>query len=209
MKTLIAVPCMDMIPFGFMKSVINLSFYDQCEIGLAAGSLVYDARNQLAKKAVDEGFDRVLWLDSDMVFQPDLFKRLKERLDEGHDFVSGIYFSRKQPVHPVFYEECKITKNEAGQTIPMIEPFKDYPENDLFEIQACGFGGVMMNTSIIKAVNDKYGLPFYPILGFGEDLAFCYRLKQLGIKMMCDSSIKLGHLGTREITEETWRNGGF
>lgn len=207
MRTLIAVPCMEMIPFDFMKSVINLTYYGQCEIGLASGSLVYDARNQLAKKAINEDFDRVLWLDSDMVFSPDLFKRLSDRLDEGHDFVTGIYFTRKKTVEPVFYSRLEIVKDEKGMSIPEVEAFKDYPRDSLFEIQACGFGAVMMNTKVIKAVSDNFGLPFYPTAGFGEDLSFCYRCQSLNIPMMCDSSIKLGHIAYREINEETYLGG--
>ena len=62
MRTLVAIPCMDMIPMKFMQSLLNLGFKGDCEIGLASGSLIYDARDQLAEKAVHEGFDRVLCL---------------------------------------------------------------------------------------------------------------------------------------------------
>ena len=61
MRTLVAIPCMDTIPTKFMECLLNLGFKGDCEIGLAFGSLIYDARDQLAEKAVNEGFDRVLW----------------------------------------------------------------------------------------------------------------------------------------------------
>lgn len=209
MKTLIAIPCMDTIPTRFMQSLLNLGFKGDCEIGLASGSLIYDARDQLAEKAVKEGFDRVLWLDSDMIFNPDIFARLSEHLDNGLGFVSGLYFKRKKPIGPVIYKKCQLGKDAQGRQIPIIEDYTDYPENRLFTIEACGFGGVMMNTDIIKRVMDQYGQPFFPVAGFGEDLAFCYRCKMLGIPLHCDSSIRLGHLALYEVNEETFLKGEF
>ena len=32
-------------------------------------------------------------------------------------------------------------------------------------------------------------------LGFGEDMAFCIRAKELGYPLWCDSSIQAGHIG--------------
>lgn len=61
-----------------------------------------------------------------------------------------------------------------------------------------------MTTDLIKRVADKFGLPFAPMLGFGEDLSFCGRVSQVGGKMFVDSSIKMGHVGLGTITEATY-----
>ncbi len=45
-----------------------------------------------------------------------------------------------------------------------------------------------------------------PMLGFGEDIRFCWRVKQLGVPMYCDSRIKVGHVGLCTITEEIYQN---
>lgn len=209
MRTLVAIPCMDTIPTKFMECLLNLGFKGDCEIGLASGSLIYDARDQLAEKAVNEGFDRVLWLDSDMTFKPDLFKRLSEHLDNGLGFVSGLYFKRKKPIGPVIYKTCELSKDDQGHQIPVIVDYTDYPTESLFTIEACGFGGVMMDTEVIRRVMNRYGKPFFPVAGFGEDLAFCYRCKMLGIPIYCDSLIKMGHLAQYEVTEETFLKGEF
>ena len=71
-KTLIAIPCMDMVHTGFMRSLLGLHHPGAVRYSLTMSSLIYDARNSLAKQAVTEGYDRVLWLDSDMDFAPDL-----------------------------------------------------------------------------------------------------------------------------------------
>lgn len=204
MKTLICIPCMDMVHTEFMKSLLAMRRPGDTKIVISQSSLIYDARNNMARQAVKGGFDRVMWLDSDMSFEPDLMERLSARLDEGYDFVSGLYFTRKAPIRPVVYSECGYFENEEGAVSPVAVWYDDYPRDTLFEVKASGFGGVMMTIDCIKAVADKFGLPFAPMLGFGEDLSFCGRLSQTDKKMWVDSTIKLGHVGQGTITEDVY-----
>ena len=204
MKTLIAMPCMDMVHTAFMESLLKLQPAGDVDFGITCSSLIYDARNMLANKAIVEGFDRVLWLDSDMVFEPDLEQRLAARLDEGYDIVSGLYFTRKSPIRPVIYKEIYIEQNEDGSVKPVSVNYDDYPRDSFFEIAACGFGAVMMTVDVLKRIRDHFGLPFSPAIGFGEDLSFCMRAKELGIPIWCDSSIKLKHIRHYEVSEEDY-----
>lgn len=201
MKTMIAIPCMDMMHSQFVMSLTGLRLDGDIKFAYAVSSLVYDARNSLARKAIVEGFDRVLWLDSDMEFQPDLYKRLKEDLDEGRDLVSGLYVTRKGTIKPVIFEECGYKHMGGNEVKPIATTYYEYPKDQIFEISACGFGGVLMNVSLIKEVEAKYGLPFAPMLGFGEDISFCMRAKELGYKLWCDSRVKMGHIGLTMFTE--------
>ena len=205
MKTLIGIPCMDMVNAMFMRSVLGMELEGTVEYSLAIGSLVYDARNQLAQRAVVNGFDAVLWLDSDMTFGPDLFKRMAARLDEGAEFVSALAFTRKPPTHPVVYDYIGLDENRTPRAIPIME----YPENEIFEINGAGLGCVMMTTDLIDRVGRKFGLPFSPVMGFGEDLSFCMHVKELGVPMFCDSGIKAGHLAYVEVNEELYKKGGL
>lgn len=205
MKTLIAIPCMDMVHTVFMKSLMGMNRVGQTGFAFSCSSLVYDARNTLAKQAVTEGYDRVLWLDSDMDFQPDLLQKLSEDMDEGRELVSGIYFKRKAPVKPVIYKSLGYYKNEDERGVtPVAVSYEDYPKDSIFPIAACGFGGVLVTTDLIQRVGDKFGLPFSPIMGFGEDLSFCSRVTELGVEMFCDSRVKMGHVGLGTITEEVY-----
>lgn len=204
-KTMIAVPCMDYVHADFFRSCLSLNPVGYTEFFISAASLVYDARNQLAKMAIDKGFDRVLWLDSDMLFDPDLIARLNARIDEGAEYVSAFYIRRKPPFHPVIYKELTIEKIGEREYLPKAEAYLDYPQDSYFEIAASGFGAVMMTTEVIRRIAERFGLPFSPILGFGEDLSFCKRAGELGIKMYCDSNIKLGHIGSSVFTEQIYR----
>lgn len=205
MRTLIAIPALDMIHTIFFKSIMSLDRVGEVGFGLTSSSLVYDARNGLAKKAINENYDRVLWLDSDMEFSPDLMKKLSADIDEGYEMVCGLFFKRKAPVEPCIYKEVGYYHNEGtNEVTPVALCYEDYPRDQLFEVAACGFGGVMMTTELLRKVADEFGQPFSPILGFGEDLSFCKRVSHIGSKMYCDSRIKMGHVGQGTVTEETY-----
>ena len=190
MKYLIAVPCMDMVNTMFMMSLISLNKPPESKVAVCRSSLVYDSRNKLAEIAVNNDFDRVLWLDSDMSFEPDMMTRLIADMDEGREFVCGIYHSRKTPIRPVIYAELR--ENDGVTEAINIDPI---PENSVFEIAAAGFGCVMMNTDVLKRAAGENDYPFVPIKGWGEDLSFCVKAKRAGVKLWCDSGVKVGHIG--------------
>lgn len=204
MKTLIAIPCMDMVHTGFFKSVLQLQRKEEVGFSIISSSLIYDARNNLAKNAVDGGFDRILWLDSDMEFDRDLLNRLIDDMDENNlDVVSGIYFTRKSPSMPCFYQKVGYYHDDENDSVsPVAMHYYEYPQDQLFTVEGMGFGAVLVKTDLVKKVQEKYGLPFSPILGFGEDLSFCIRARDIGAQLWVDSRIKCGHIGQIVYSEE-------
>lgn len=199
MKTLIAVPAMDTVHTMFFESMWGLKKPPDTFLAVISSSLVYDARNQLAAQAVKDGFDRVLWLDSDMRFQPDLLERMHENLDAGHPFTCGLFFTRKAPVRPCVYSVL-----DQHEGTPICIPFSHWG-NEPFEAQACGFGAVMTSVELLKAVQERFGLPFTPIQGFGEDFSFCLRARELGVLPWCDPRIQVDHIGISIFNESTYQ----
>lgn len=196
MKTLIAIPCGDQCPTDFLRALLSLEIVGQAQFTFAQGSLVYDARNRLTEIALEGDFDRVLWLDSDMSFLPDMMKRFSADLDEGREMVCGLYVTRKAPIKPTIYSHLGLRKNPGEKfATPEIEVMDKYPKDQIFEVVGCGFGGVMMTTDLLRRVADGYGAVFSPATGFGEDLSFCLRVRDMGEKIWCDSQIRMGHIG--------------
>ena len=73
MKTMIAIPCMDTVTSRFAASLMALKQVgDPCIKYFGMNSLIYDTRNQIAKMAIEEGCDRVLWLDIDTIVMKDI-----------------------------------------------------------------------------------------------------------------------------------------
>lgn len=200
MKIMIAVPCFDHMDVQFVNCLENLERVGECKVEFAASSLIYDARNGLAMKAINEGYDWVLWLDSDMVFGPTL---LKDLLATGKDLVCGLYFSRRPPYKPAIFSKCYFEQNGLLRK-PISENYYDYPKKELFEVQAFGFAGVLTKVETLDVINSAMGLPFCPIPGFGEDLSFCIRARQIDYKLWCDSRISIGHIGKVIIDENVY-----
>lgn len=197
MKVLIAVPCMDQVPAQFAQCLATLGKVDKTIVAFQIGSLVYTSRNDLAQIAIKQGCDYIFWLDSDMMFPPDALTRMFKSLEHG-DIVSGLYFRRVAPFTPVIYDKLDIDDTGCHYTEP-----KEIPDG-IFEVAGCGFGCVLMPTDIMIDVIEKYGSPFTPINGIGEDLSFCWRARQLGFKIVCDPDIPLGHVGHHVITRELY-----
>ena len=200
-KILIAVPCMDMVSAQFAHSLATLTSYGvedtQISIWFSLGSLIYTSRNEIAKRALTEGADLVMWFDSDMIFNPDTMIRMLKHIDDGHDIVTGIYYRRTIPLTPVAFSKMDIDEKEQKS---FYEEYDEIP-GEPFEVAACGVGCVLMRTEIFTAVFSKFGNMFSPIGNIGEDIAFCWRARECGYKILADPTIPLGHVGHNVITK--------
>ena len=201
MKILIAVPCLDMMHTEFVESFMNIHKPDDSAFVFVRNSLTYNSRNLIAQKAIEHEFDRVMWFDSDMVIPYEAIDTLSYDLDRGRDFVTGLYFMRTKPTKPVLYSKVVWNVKKDGLVETGAESYMEYPEG-IFEIAGSGFGCVMTSVDLLKKVVDEYGSPFTPLMGIGEDLAFCWRVAKMGMKMYCDSRVKCGHIGTEHFDED-------
>lgn len=195
MKTLIAIPCGDLCHTDFLRSLLGLEAVGEAQYTFAQGSLVYDARNRLAEAAINGGFDRVLWLDSDMIFPRDLMRRMHGHLDAGLQMITGVYSTRKPPIRPTLYSELTLTQAPGEKfATPGHKQITELPKEP-FTVAGCGFGCVMVTVDLLRRVWETYGAGFTPASGFGEDLSFCLRVSDLGEKIWCDPGIVCGHVG--------------
>lgn len=207
MRTLIAIPCMDDVKTLFLESMMYLQRTADDGLGIIKSSLIYDARNTLGQLAVSNKAEYIFWLDSDLVFEPDLLERMFKAIGD-KDFISGLYFKRRPPYEPCIFSVAGFEQGEGREIIPIAETYLDYPKNSVFEIEACGFGCVLMKTSMFEKVYETQGLPFSPVLGFGEDISFCIKAREAGFKLYCDSSVQCDHTAqilVNESTYEVWR----
>lgn len=188
MKLLIAIPCMDTVPVDFMKSLLRLTQKLTAdgvdyEVAIESGTLVYMARDRLAGKAVNQRFTHVLWLDSDMVFEPEIVEDLQFC---GKDFVTGIAHGRRKPFTSCLFKNIDLNHLELWQ-------LKDYPA-EAFEVAGCGMACCLMSTEVIKQVMINCGTAFNPIMQYGEDISFCKRARDLGFKIYAEPTVRLGHI---------------
>ena len=81
MKLLLAIPTLENVPVEFLASLIHLVEHLKDEdvdfsVRMESNTLVYFAREELVRYALVHKFTHVLWLDSDMVFTPEIVEDL-------------------------------------------------------------------------------------------------------------------------------------
>ena len=186
MKLLIAIPSLDYMHTEFVKSLTALvcRLKDEgivFDVAIQSGTLVYVARDKLAKKAIEGKYTHVLWLDADMVFHDGLLDDLQF---SGKPFVVGICHSRREP-----YVSCLFKSIEPA------ERFTEYPHG-VFEVAASGMACALIKTDILREVAlQNYGSCFCPTRRLGEDLAFCKRVHERGYKIYAEPMAWIGHIG--------------
>lgn len=200
MKTFIAIPSMESVPTKFAMALAKLRRAGDTMIGNIEGSLVYNARNDLARLAIQSEADQILWLDSDMVFDPDLLERMTKVTEENDiDFLTGLCFRRKPPYTPTIFERLDYRPEEKKC---IHTQFLSVPKG-LFKVEGCGFAGVLMKTDVILSVASRFdGRMFDPLDGMGEDISFCWRARECGYDIWCDPTIELGHVGQTVVTRQ-------
>lgn len=184
-KLLIAVPTLDYIHRKFVESLsgllksFSLTDYD---VAFEGCTLVYISRDNLARKAIEGCYERVLWLDADMVFEPDIYKQLRQT---DKDFVTAIYRGRHGTHRPCIFEKLEPPERWEGF---------DY-DGPIREIKGCGFGCALTSTDILEKVWNRNGTCFRPTPLLGEDLAFCKRASDLGYSIWANLDAPVGHIG--------------
>lgn len=191
MRILLGMPTVRDIPSKTVISLLQTVQKDVVDPFIVQGSLVYDARDEIARFAVDNDYDYVLYADSDMIFNSDDLKTL---LSHNVGICSGLYVKRHGENENVAYTKV-IHRRRFPFRSPKLIP--DGQRTGFGEIAAVGFGFCLIKTSVIKTMFKYYKSLFEPKWGLGEDIAFCERARHIGYKTFIDRDVKLGHIGDK------------
>ncbi|HLC92121.1 MAG TPA: hypothetical protein VJH23_00245 [archaeon] len=161
-----------------------------------ASPIIFENRNEIVRRVLDfesksgMKFDYMLWLDNDIMFTFENIKTLLAHLDSGDGFISGVYYNPKNSgILPVAYWK-------DGDNYKWLE---EKELHGVMEVDAVGFGFCAMKTDLMRGVFAKYApRPFnMRQLDNGslvtEDQIFCERAKELGAKIILDTSIVVKH----------------
>jgi hypothetical protein len=185
---------------------------DHCLRGLEAcgvrvdrskGSSAIDlARNIRATDAVRDGFDSVLFIDSDILFDPaDAISLLRNP----EPVIAGVYAAKK-----LGNGQLNVHFEDGIETVRVGE-WADRP----YPVKKVGAGFLRIKTAVLRQMAqqlelpycrmaDRYGWPFFQPMVVQEDgearylcedYAFCWRLRQIGITPMVDTSFRIYHIG--------------
>jgi hypothetical protein len=158
-------------------------------------SAIDQGRCVMAQEALDDGFEHIVWIDADVAFWPYDVERM---IKSGPLFVSAPYSVKGWPALTTEFFEKKVILGEKG---------------GLYEIKYAATGFMYTHRSVYNAIVQSEKMQkvkiwggqyevypyFYPLLingeYLGEDFAFCHRIRNAGIKLYSDTTIKLAHIG--------------
>lgn len=185
---LIAIPSRDTWKAAFGVSLCRLMPYTMLQtnhditVSNAKGLTVGTARNMLARQALENNFDYILFLDDDMTFPHDALITLLNHNKE----IVGVNYPRKH------MDLTPTGKQLDGRLLE--------PKEGLEEVKYLGGGLLLIN---VKEVLSKLQYPFFHEdheNRVGEDAYFCQIAREAGISIWCDHDLskKVGHLGEIE-----------
>lgn len=195
-KLLVGVPSLDFMHVETVKSLCALLARMRADginhdLFICSGTLAHVARDKIARKAINEDYSHVLWLDADMIFGPELLEDLSF---SGKQFVSGVAAARRPPHMICLFKDLDLNSLKHVE----VEDLRGEP----FEIAGCGFACVLITVDILRAVCLKYKTCFLPMADYGEDLAFCKRAGEMGYHIWADPSVRVGHIGHNAVWPE-------
>lgn len=165
-------------------------------IEIVQGTYVHTARQELMDQMLIDGVTHVLWLDTDMRFPPDALVRLIN-----HDLpLVGINYSKRR-VPPEFVAIKTVGWNAGEVSAKLVT---DEDSHGLEEVEAIGFGMVLMQTAALKNMPDPKKEPWFWFKWMedkqqqvGEDVWFCKLFRDSGQRIFVDHDLskECGHIG--------------
>lgn len=149
--------------------------------------------------------DWLLFIDDDMVWQPDAIGRLiaaREELDA--DILGALCFRRSPPHEPTMF----VREEPTSGAYNYLEDWN----TDIVEVDATGMAFVVIHKRVFEMIAGSPMPPyevrtqmnppeFFRWTGmFGEDLQFCQDAKAAGARIFVDTRIEIGHVSEIEIT---------
>jgi hypothetical protein len=179
-------------------------------LGMPISKSIRVQGNQIARQRqalLDHWYDNaetdwLLWVDSDVVINPDIWKLLHDTADsKTHPMVSGIYFISKTtngslPVPmPVIFDDID------EYTVKYHHPL---PVNEVLKIDMAGMGLVVMHRSVVTKLREKYGtdISFFAENDqkndkfVGEDISFFRKCKAIEIPLYAHTGAIAKHMKT-------------
>ena len=204
----------------FMRSVTIFREYDgspkgrKCVRAMTRSKGLYVAlnRNIVVMEFLQSNIEYLLSIDTDILFEPEHVYRLLDIMDSEHQIVSGFYYALTDEgqVHSAAWN-FETPRLVADQTPRKIERLQ--------EIASCGFGFCMVHRSVFERIAERhsddqwkwFGHDLWPLPEgnqkgrLGEDVTFCMRARELGIKTWGYGDVFVSHVKTCYLTPELYQ----
>ena len=206
---MIAMPCYDSVKVNTMVAIVKVvqqlsKSGIQVGINTMKSPLIHQARNYLTSVFLDSDFTHLLFIDSDVEFEPEAILRM---LVARKDVICSPY---------------RVKSMDVNQKMYTVELKKDAPieTGDLIEITAGPTGIMLIHRDVFKKIIEKFPdlkiknsvFPkpgpdhkyYYNFFDFtfkdgysaGEDVSFCKLVRQAGFKLYANTASFTKHHGS-------------
>lgn len=174
---------------------------------IVQGSILTSQRNEGIQRMRG---DWILYIDDDMVWQPDAVGKLIEARDEFDlDIVGGLCFRRSEPYAPTLY--MRERPNEGGYNF-----LESWAEDEIVEVDATGAAFLLIHKRVFEMIAGGPMPPFEHRVReggpppnyfrwegtLGEDLRFCQDAKAAGARIWVHTGIPIGHVTERTVSHQ-------
>lgn len=192
-SVLIAVPTYENISCETFKSIYDIDKmnYD-CEFEFIKGYGCANARNKIAQTAINDCYDYVLMIDSDMTVPKDI---LKNMLEDPKDVVLGCCAHKSSK----YYDNLVCIYHDDGEYdythMYSIDELNNTSDHRI-KVHGGGMACALIKTDVFKKL--KY--PWYKWTDYenksslSEDLYFCSLCRDKGIDIYADTRVRCGHI---------------
>lgn len=206
---------------AFDRGQLGLLSHDRSKLSVRVGTDgLPAARNTVAEQLLMSDVDWLLWIDSDMGFQPDLLYRLRAAADPvERPVVGALCFALRQFAHdgmhgfrtrptPTIYQWTERPDGRRQFIAPSL-----YPVNELIRCEATGSAALLIHRSVFEAVSKdlqqrgQLANTWYDrIRGtdgqfIGEDISFCMRVGAAGLPIHVHTGARTTHYKTQWVSE--------
>jgi hypothetical protein len=197
----VLVPFMDSILHPVEDALRALERMGVLVVRRAGCSAIDYVRSDMASQALAEGKEAILFIDSDVLFNPKDAVRLLLRPEP---IVAGVYAQKR-------YGRVNVDPMPGTEAIGFGTEGRDY------EVKGVGAGFLRIRSEALIAVAEHFDLPTCTATGVGvipfflpfvakdddsghvvyycEDMGFCRRAREAGLKVIADTRVRLWHLG--------------
>lgn len=190
------------------------------------------ARNVAVAAFLSSDSEWLLWIDTDMGFEPDALEKLMAVADPetapvvgglcfiltdyGHDWRGGLTYA----VQPTLYDWAWLEGNGGPPAYKLLAR-TEWPRNEAVRVGATGCGFLLTHRSVYERISAwcrQQRIPdniwFQRIPGpdgelCGEDVSFCLRVHQMDIPIMVHTGVITNHQKTAWISTPHYRQTPF
>ena len=161
-------------------------------------------KNRMIRHAIDDNYDYLFFIDSDIILHPDTLQQL---ISDQKDIVSNIFWTRwnsnspempqvwQEDAYSLYKTDHKETNREQKKISDTIEFVMKLRTPGVYEVGGLGACTLISRNALLAGVNFTQ---LNNISFWGEDRHFCIRAASLGFKLFVDTHYPALHIYRKE-----------